>query len=208
MGSSPTRGSSFFLGKVLPWVCCYFSLFVCLTLLASFFLPFHLSFKNMYTLYACYFILHEHVHVHVHVHVCIHAEHTALLVHVPRTVSAVNVSHDSKSYFSVSNGETIFTCVYLCLSYTVHVHCISCAALYMHVHVHTDKTIKVHTMEDNQLVRSSTVSNLVCMHVCTCVSVCLCVHVSVCVCVCLHVSVCACVSVCLHVHVLVCVCMC
>ena len=108
---------------------CYFSLFVCLTLLASFFLPSHLSFKNMYTLYACYFILrehvHEHVHVHVHVHVCIHAEHTALLVHVPRTVSAVNVSHDSKSYFSVSNGETIFTCVYLCLSYTVHVHCIS-----------------------------------------------------------------------------------
>ena len=46
-------------------VLCCFALFVCLTLLASFFLPSHLSFKNMY--------IHLHVHV-VHlniVHVCI-----------------------------------------------------------------------------------------------------------------------------------------
>ena len=43
------RGSSFFLGKVtaLGELCCL-ALFVCLTLLASFFLPSHLSFKNMY----------------------------------------------------------------------------------------------------------------------------------------------------------------
>ena len=49
VGSSPTRGSSFFLGKVtaLGVLCCS-ALFVCLTLLASFFLPSHLSFKNMY----------------------------------------------------------------------------------------------------------------------------------------------------------------
>ena len=43
----------FFLGKVtaLGVLCCS-ALFVCLTLLASFFLPSHLSFKNMcmYTL--------------------------------------------------------------------------------------------------------------------------------------------------------------
>ena len=46
MGSSP---SSFFLGKVTALgVLCCFALFVCLTLLASFFLPSHLSFKNMY----------------------------------------------------------------------------------------------------------------------------------------------------------------
>ena len=38
---------TFFLGKVTA-VLCYFALFVCLTLLASFFLPSHLSFKNMY----------------------------------------------------------------------------------------------------------------------------------------------------------------
>ena len=44
-------GSSFFLGKVTALgVLCYFALFVCLTLLASFFLPSHLSFKNMYTM--------------------------------------------------------------------------------------------------------------------------------------------------------------
>ena len=49
MGLSPTRGSSFFLGKVTALgVLCCFALFVCLTLLASFFLPSHLSFKNMY----------------------------------------------------------------------------------------------------------------------------------------------------------------
>ena len=41
-------GSSFFLGKVTALgVLCCFALFVCLTLLASFFLPSHLSFKNM-----------------------------------------------------------------------------------------------------------------------------------------------------------------
>ena len=34
---------------VLGVLCC-FALFVCLTLLASFFLPSHLSFKNMYLL--------------------------------------------------------------------------------------------------------------------------------------------------------------
>ena len=40
---------SFFLGKVTALgVLCYFALFVCLTLLASFFLPSHLSIKNMY----------------------------------------------------------------------------------------------------------------------------------------------------------------
>ena len=42
-------GSSFFLGKVTALgVLCCFALFVCLILLASFFLPSHLSFKNMY----------------------------------------------------------------------------------------------------------------------------------------------------------------
>ena len=47
VGSSSTRGSSFFLGKVTALgVLCCFALFVCLTLLASFFLPSHLSFKT------------------------------------------------------------------------------------------------------------------------------------------------------------------
>ena len=48
MGSSPTRGSFF---TALGVLCC-FALFVCLTVLASFFLPSHLSFKNMY-LHVC-----------------------------------------------------------------------------------------------------------------------------------------------------------
>ena len=48
------HGSSFFLGKVTALgVLCCFALFVCLTLLASFFLPSHLSFKNMYVPFTC-----------------------------------------------------------------------------------------------------------------------------------------------------------
>ena len=44
MGSSPIRGSSFFIGKVTALgVLCCFALFVCLTLFAFFF---HLSFKT------------------------------------------------------------------------------------------------------------------------------------------------------------------
>ena len=43
----PTQGSSFFLGKVTALgVLCCFALFVCLNLLASFFLPSHLSLKT------------------------------------------------------------------------------------------------------------------------------------------------------------------
>ena len=43
------------LGKVTALgVLCCFALFVCLTLLASFFLPSHLSFKNMY-IYTSFF---------------------------------------------------------------------------------------------------------------------------------------------------------
>ena len=42
------RGSSFFLGNVTALgVLCCFALFVCLTLLASFFLPSHLSLKHV-----------------------------------------------------------------------------------------------------------------------------------------------------------------
>ena len=48
----PPEAAHFFLGKVTALgVLCFFALFVCLTLLASFFLPSHLSFKNMHALY-------------------------------------------------------------------------------------------------------------------------------------------------------------
>ena len=58
----PTRGSSFFLGKVTALgVLCCFALIVCLTLFASFFLPSHLSLKTctctctsvMYSVHVC-----------------------------------------------------------------------------------------------------------------------------------------------------------
>ena len=53
MGSSP---SSFFLGNVTTLgVLCCFALFVCLALLASFFLPSHLSLYNAQYLYVCTF---------------------------------------------------------------------------------------------------------------------------------------------------------
>ena len=56
-----------FLGKVTALgVLCCFALFVCLTLLASFFLPSYLSFKNKIHVYAFTFI-------HVHVYTCMYS---------------------------------------------------------------------------------------------------------------------------------------
>ena len=60
-------GSSFFLGKVTALgVLCCFALFVCLTLLASFFLPSHLSFKNMHM-----YLYVQHVYTCIHTGTCI-----------------------------------------------------------------------------------------------------------------------------------------
>ena len=54
-----TRGSSFFLGKVTALgVLCCLCLVVCLTLLASFFLPSHLSLKHVYMY--MYFKINRH----------------------------------------------------------------------------------------------------------------------------------------------------
>ena len=52
------EAAHFFLGKVTALgVLCCFALFVCLTLLASLFLPSHLSFKNMYICRLCMYTL-------------------------------------------------------------------------------------------------------------------------------------------------------
>ena len=56
------------LGKVTALgVLCCFALFVCLTLLASFFLPSHLSFKNMY--------IHERVYANMYMYMCFKCMH-------------------------------------------------------------------------------------------------------------------------------------
>ena len=64
---------SFFLGKVTALgVLCCFALFVCLTLLASFFLPSHLSFKNMYNRYTVH-VIHVYIYIlYIYVHVCMY----------------------------------------------------------------------------------------------------------------------------------------
>ena len=52
-------------------VLCCFALFVCLTLLASFFLPSHLSFKNMHMQFMktqCDSTLHGHDRIHMYIH--------------------------------------------------------------------------------------------------------------------------------------------
>ena len=64
MGSSPTRGSSFFLAKVTALgVLCCFALFVCLTLLASFFLPSRLSLKHV-----CSYLGLDNTHIRTYRH--------------------------------------------------------------------------------------------------------------------------------------------
>ena len=60
---SPVKYMYMYMYKTALGVLCCFALFVCLTLLASFFLPSHLSFKNMYN-----------VHIHVHVYTCMFKE--------------------------------------------------------------------------------------------------------------------------------------
>ena len=62
-GLSPVQGSLSALG-----VLCCFALFVCLTLLASFFLPSHLSFKHV-CIQVC-IIIYMYIHMHVHVSGC------------------------------------------------------------------------------------------------------------------------------------------
>ena len=62
-----------------------FALFVCLTLLASFFLPSHLSFKNMYLTYT--FISHAHTHTHTHTRTHTHT-HTHIHTHTHRLHAA------------------------------------------------------------------------------------------------------------------------
>ena len=92
MGSSPTRGSSFFLGKVTALgVLCCFALFVCLTLFASFFLPSHLSFKNMYMYIQCSFILFYGCVLHLTAYCvcyCWCAKHITLSVNVSLNVQS------------------------------------------------------------------------------------------------------------------------
>ena len=60
----PPEAAHFFLGKVTALgVLCCFALFVCLTLLASFFLPSHLSFKNMYMYVHCIIYMYMYMSV-------------------------------------------------------------------------------------------------------------------------------------------------
>ena len=66
------EAAHFFLGKVTALgVLCCFALFVCLILLASFFLPSHLSFKNMYM----------YIHGHQVLSVCKYCN-TAFNIHI------------------------------------------------------------------------------------------------------------------------------
>ena len=82
MGSSSNRGSSFFLGKVTALgVLCCFALFVCLTLLASFLLPSHLSF-SIYT-------------AHTYVCTCAGASLSKYVEHLEEVKSSEYQCHES-----------------------------------------------------------------------------------------------------------------
>ena len=87
--------SSFFLGKVTALgVLCCFALFVCLTLLASFFLPSHLKHVHVHV-YTCkwreqWSILLQEIHVHVHVLVIISVDGDSAM-HVVIKTRAQNI---------------------------------------------------------------------------------------------------------------------
>ena len=98
MGSSPTRGSSFSLGKVTALgVLCCFALFVCLILLASFFLPSHLSLKYVH----CASLYDNDCHCSVQQHDSGHLERHAWL--------RQSAGHSAEDYSSETFPDTITT---------------------------------------------------------------------------------------------------
>ena len=77
----PPEAARFFLGKVTALgVLCCFALFVCLTLLASFFLPSHISFKNMYIILSVMMSIHVRTYMST-MHEC--TLHVCTYVHNP-----------------------------------------------------------------------------------------------------------------------------
>ena len=74
----------YMLGKVTALgVLCCLALFVCLTLLASFFLPSHLSFKNMYFFVLC-------MYMYIHVYTCIYLVPVCISGELSYTLLCVN----------------------------------------------------------------------------------------------------------------------
>lgn len=69
-----------------------------------------------------------------------------------RPISAVRLSHDGGTIFSVSHGMLLF--------FSLHKHA------FISSFTSTDKTLKAHLIEDRQLLRSSSVSNLVRISLC------------------------------------------
>ena len=94
-------GSSFFLGKVTALgVLCCFALFVCLTLLASFFLPSHLSFKNMYANIVLLHFFFTHTCLHIY-NVC-----TCIYTQVPLILSNSTSAWNTSGRLVLSNMST------------------------------------------------------------------------------------------------------
>ena len=96
-------------------VLCCFALFVCLTLLASFFLPSHLSFKNMYTV---------HVHVNVHAHACTcTCTCMYMYMYIYINVNLLIYSHD-RMLASLDSNLSHYHCrvsLYECLDVTIYI---------------------------------------------------------------------------------------
>ena len=171
MGSSPTRGGSFFLGKVTTLgVLCCFALFVCLTLLAAFFLPSHLSFKNMYNVWYTYMYMYihcslctatciYHLYSYKHVYKCIYMYmYICILVHF-RFPCKTSASTESLV------GEALEKCMAVAkmtlgkCQFPAHVHiCTGCNTLFSYICFlfPTFLSLCVHTV-----------------HVCTCTYMCM-----------------------------------
>ena len=113
----PTRGSSFILGKVTALgVLCCFALFVCLTLLASFFLLISHLKTCIYVYVSVYLYYYGYSHPHLHAELKICIRNLSLFV-VSYTISNTQFILGKVTALGVLCCFTLFVCLTLLASF-------------------------------------------------------------------------------------------
>ena len=129
---SHLRQQFIFLGKVT-------ALFVCLTLLASFFLPSHLSLKRVHVYIHTHSHSHSHTHTHTHTYIHTHTHtytHSHTLTHTHTHTHSHTLTHTHSHSHTHSHTLTH--------SHT-HSHSHTLTHTHSHSHTHTHSLTHTHT---------------------------------------------------------------
>ena len=137
-------------GNMYIHVHVHVALFVCLTLLATFFLPSHLSFKNMYTCrselmynvrvcnpkFISFFHRNEVVLYSVHVHVHVHVHDVACTVHIVHKYTCTCTVRDTV-HTCRCNEPRAFACTLYRYMYSIYNVYTTVTCIHVHVYVYT-----------------------------------------------------------------------